>query len=407
MLAVLFLLMTMSIQHFSRKSPLPAVCWILLTGVLYGILARPTTLGLPAIILNPAVVLYILLPILIFDSARKIKLTRLKQIGIEAFILATVGVMATALVYAVFFYYSAIYLQLQATVHDALLFGAILSPTDPVAIGAIFKNIKINERLKLLIEGESLLNDGTSIILVSILSSMIFTGEQLTIVGSIGKFSSSIILAILCGIAFGVLAMILELWWRGIKHKFIGTLLPIVLSYLSFCTAQFYLEISGVISVMFTGITVVNISERKESLLGFDGYSKKYFDGFFNFCGELANDILFFCLGCEIGEFLHLENSILIPVIILAIILSRSVVVYAKPTYKKFILRRQAKWRWSHILNFAGLKGALSIALILLLPKTYPLRNNFLTAAFVMVLFTNIVNVLGLVFYLRKKNSID
>jgi CPA1 family monovalent cation:H+ antiporter len=115
----------------------------------------------------------------------------------------------------------------------------------------------------------------------------------------------------------------------------------------------------------------------------------------------LANAVLFFILGVEIGSHTGDITWILMPGVIAALLITRSVVVYGFG-FAFRIFRIRLPWSWQHTLNLGGLKGALSVALILMIPKEYPYRDYFLFAALAMVLFTLIGNTLAMRLYLAK-----
>ncbi len=161
----LFLIGLCAIEHYFRFSRLPYISWIVLFGIAYGMLNQWDIINLPSLTMTPDVILYIFLPILIFDSSRKLDLKMSRKEALPAALLATLGILASMFIMALL-------LKLITDLKwiDILFFTAIMSATDPVAVGAVFKQFPIPERLKTLIEGESLLNDGTTVILFLLLS---------------------------------------------------------------------------------------------------------------------------------------------------------------------------------------------------------------------------------------------
>ena len=126
-----------------------------------------------------------------------------------------------------------------------------------------------------------------------------------------------------------------------------------------------------------------------------------YFNDFWKFSGDLTNKILFFILGVSIGGHLYKFPWKFIPILIIILVVSRSVVVYMSGGLFK-VVGKSMQMSWLNVLNIAGLKGALSIALILLIPENYPHRDLFLCAAFVMILFSLIGNSLVMRWYLGR-----
>ena len=167
-----FLIALCAITHYFRKSPLPVVCWVVLFGVGYGILQKFIPTKLPLIHLSPDVILYIFLPVLIFDSSRKLRIKIAMRVALPSILLATLGIILSAFVMAL-----PIRLFSNLPWIDILFFCVIMSATDPVAVSAIFKVFPAPEKLKMLVEGESLLNDGTTVILFSLMFGKVVGGE--------------------------------------------------------------------------------------------------------------------------------------------------------------------------------------------------------------------------------------
>ena len=171
-----FLLGISAIEHYFRNSVIPPICWVLLAGIAYGAATRNPALPLPELQLEPHVVMFVFLPILIFDSSRKLEWPELKSVGVEAGVLASIGVIACMVLIGL-----PVAWITGMPLLDALLFGAIISATDPIAVSAIFDRFEFPEKLRTLIEGESLLNDGTAVILFTTLSMAIFERTSVSI----------------------------------------------------------------------------------------------------------------------------------------------------------------------------------------------------------------------------------
>ena len=151
--------------------------------------------------------------------------------------------------------------------------------------------------------------------------------------------------------------------------------MPLLFVYLVFCTAQDWLEISCVLAVMATTLTmrVVMGGYPPEEMPGH--MQREFYNRFWDFLGDLANAILFFMLGAEIGSAAGVVDWQLVGVALVALLVARSVVVYGFGTAFRLPLP------WQHVLNLGGLKGALSVSLILIIPKEYAFRRDFLNAA--------------------------
>ena len=396
MFACLFLIGLCAIEYRFRSSRLPFISWVLLFGVGYGVLNKTWVPLLPDLDLTPDVILYIFLPVLIFDSSRKLDLDLAREEALPAFLLATLGILLSMFAMA-----APIRWMTGLPWIDILFFTAIMSATDPVAVSAVFKQFPVPEKLKTLIEGESLLNDGTTVILFALMGGKVLEGKELLFQQGVSSFALSIAGSVLLGGLMGWGGALLMRRWKALKDHFIGPLFPLLVVYLAFCLAQAALEISGVIAVMATTLAIRLIFRRAKVVDSLSHCEKEFYREFWNFFGNLANAILFFMLGAEISTHYYAINWWMMLGAIAALLLSRSVVVYGFG-----ILFRLAGIRiplsWQHVLNLGGLKGALSVALVLMIPKEYAYRGVFLCAALVMSLFTLVAHPLGLHAYLKK-----
>ncbi|QBG46533.1 hypothetical protein EGM51_03640 [Verrucomicrobia bacterium S94] len=392
----IFLIALCAITHYSRKSPLPAVCWVVLFGGLYGFLQAHLILQLPRIVLNPDVILYLILPVLVFDSTRKLRLKAAEAVAWPATVLATLGILVSMFVMA---FPLQVFTKIPRM--DLLLFCGIMSATDPVAVSAIFRVFPVPEKLKMLVEEESLLNDGTAVILFSLLYARVIEGHDLIFSNGILRFILSVAGALLLGVAAGAGCIFLMRSWQALKDHFIAPLLPLIAVYLVFCAAQGGFDISGVIAVMAATLTMgrlVRMIPREELPNHMD---TRFYQGLWDFLSDLANAVLFFILGAEIGSHTAAFQWHTVWISLVALLLSRSVVVYGFGMLFN-LFRCRLPFAWMHVLNLGGLKGALSVALILMLPEDYQYRNLFLHAALGMCVFTLVVNTLGVRGYLEK-----
>jgi CPA1 family monovalent cation:H+ antiporter len=391
-----FLLGISAIEHYLKNTVIPAICWVLLAGITYGAVTRNSELHLPIVHLQPDMVLFIFLPILIFDSSRKIKWTELKSVGLEAGVFATLGVIASIVLIGLPVAWIA-----RIPVTDALLFGAILSATDPIAVTAIFDRFELPEKLRTLIEGESLLNDGTAVILFATLSTTIFENTGFSVGWTVARLILAIGGGVLLGCAFGYVGGMLGRLWHELHDHFIGAILPLITIYTAFVVAEHFLHVSGVITVMAGTLMLTKIHYTAGHANHEARSADQFFNQFWEFLGMLATVTLFFLLGNEIGAHAFNLQLSAVPIFIFILLMARSIVVYLFSGLLR-AARRKLPAAWQHVINIGGLKGALSIALILLLPNDYAYRELFLCAAFVLILFTLIGNSLGMRLYLKN-----
>ncbi|MCG6930651.1 MAG: cation:proton antiporter [Desulfofustis sp.] len=390
-----FLIGLCAVEHYARRSPLPIVCWVVLFGAAYGMLNKFAFPGWPVLQPTSDVILYLLLPVLIFDSSRNLNLKVSQKMAIPSAMLASLGILVSAFVMA-------IPLRLFSSLPwmDILLFSAIMSATDPVAVSAVFTQFKVPQKLRMLIEGESLLNDGTTVILFMLLFGKVIEGHELLFYRGVAFFVLSVAGAIVLGVVAGWVGVAVLRKWKALKDHFIGPLFPLLIVYLVFCAAQAGLDISGVLAVMAATLTMKILMNRMTPEEKPSRNQLEFYRDFWEFLGTLANAILFFLLGVEIGSHTGEVAWRLMGVAVIALVLSRSIVVYGFSLLFR-LLGIRLPMSWQHVLNLGGLKGALSVALILMIPRDYIYRDIFLLAALVMSFFTLFVNTLSLRVYLR------
>lgn len=387
-----FLFIICAAIHYSKNSSIHFATWILLIGVIYGAIGHYTKLDLPRIGIRPDIVFYILLPILIFESAQNIKFQKLREVGIEVMLFATVGMLTTAILVAVLLAWllNPPIVDINPPIVDMLLFGIIIASTDPVAVLAIFRRYPLPEKLKLMIEGESLLNDGTVLILYSILVALVIDNSPFAFGKSILQimwaFGGAMLLGAFAGL---VTARILQAWHES-SDNFISPCITIITALMSFLFAEYILGTSGVIAVMTAAMTFTNC-QLKGKAYTISPQDQHIFSEFWKSLGAIAHSILFFLLGVEMGAHIFAVPLMSIVWVIIVVLVSRSIAVYACSALLH-VFNKKILLSWQHILNAGGLKGALAIALILMLPKTYPHRTLMLCSAFVVVLFTLIIN---------------
>ncbi len=390
-----FLLLISAIEHYTRGLLIPSICWVLLAGILYGVLRGHAGLPLPSLQPGPAVVLYILLPVLIFHSSRKLGLAELRSVLSESAFLALTGPLLGMVMLGL-----PLVVLADIPVPDALLFGAVLSPTDPVAVSAVFGSFEVPERLAGLVEGESLLNDGIVVVLYSVLVGWAVRDAPISVPGTVAAFLGSVFGALALGGIIGLLGALLMRLWHELHNRFIGSLIPLITVYAAFALAEHTLHISGVLSVMAAtlalGAVHIHRTEKRTT-----PETDRFFDDFWGFLNHLADAVLFFILGASMGQHAYRLPWYVIPAAIGLLAVFRAVLVYGGSGLLRLV-ERPLPVSWQNVLLLGGLRGALSVALLLMLPGAYPHRELFLCVAFGLVLFTMLANTVGMHFYLQR-----
>ncbi len=384
----LFFIVISMLKHYFEGRLLPLETWILILGVGYSLTRTNFIPPLPELKILPEVVFFVFLPVLIFDSARRIDLRRLQSESAPIAFFAFVGMIVSAIILG-----ATTMPILQVGLIHALLFGVIVSATDPVSVGSIFTRFEVPKKLKVLIEGESLFNDATVLVLFSILSMTLLNGvSSLSASEVVLHFVWSLAGAIPLGILLGWLAAKVLDYWN--ENEFTETTFTLVIAYLAFVVGEHFLHVSGVVTVLAAAIafsSTENVLKNCESHL---------YDDFWKYLSFLFNSILFFLLGVGIGAH-HFPIGWYIVLIPLALLMARAFVVYGGCLLLN-ARSQQVPQSWQHVLNLGGLKGAFSILLLLLLPEDYPHREMFLCAAFVIIFFSLVFHPLALRWYLKR-----
>ncbi|MCK5850611.1 MAG: sodium:proton antiporter [Kiritimatiellae bacterium] len=276
----------------------------------------------------------------------------------------------------------------------ALLFGALISPTDPVSVLALFKEADVPDDLRTMVEGESLFNDATGVVIFSILLDAVLKGEGLGLGESVWTFvkvsAGGLMLGGLLGLAaFAVL--------RRLNDHLLENAICLVLAYGAFWLGE-VAGVSGVIATVMAGLLIGNHGKR----LAMSEKTTETVETFFESIEFLINSVLFILIGLELREVpsvCAVDPWRLLVVAIAAMLVGRAVVVY---TFYWGLNRvgRKRPASWKHILFWGGLRGSIPIALLLHLPAVdalpagnilIELRPVLLMAGFGCVFFSLVV----------------
>ncbi len=323
--------------------------------------------------LTPELILALFVPPLVFEAAFQLNLAELRRSLLPILVLAVPGVIITMLVVGGIIS-SGAGLALPA----ALTFGALIAATDPVAVVSVFRTLKVPKRLAVLVEGESLFNDGTALVLFNLMLAIAASG-QFNLVSSTLDFLR---------ISLGGAAIGLALGWAAarliarIDDYLIETTLTTVLAFGSYLLAE-QLHFSGVLAVVAAGLVNGNLGSQ-----GMSPTTRIILYNFWEYVAFLANSLVFLLIGLEVD--IPSLVSAWQPILwaILAVLAARIIVVYGLSALTRR-LAEPVSLRWQHILTWGGLRGALSLALALSLPLDFgPERVTLRTMAFGVVLFS-------------------
>ena len=400
-LLVGLLLVALIVILITRRLAVPYTLGLVVVGLLISLIEH-----VPELHLTPELVLFVFLPALLFEGSWTISVKLLRENWFTIFLLAVPALLLEIVLIAVPLYYFTL-----LSWEEALLLAAILSPTDPVAVLGLFRQLKVDAQLSTIIEGESLFNDGMAgvlyqIFLVLILASL--HGQSET-AGQISLQSIEIFCleaggGILVG---GICGFLISRIVKFIDDALIETTITLVAAYGVYLIADSF-HMSGILAVIVAGL-ILGSYGRARSM---SEHTREAVDSFWTFAAFLANALLFLLVGVQLNptEFLSQQQPgpllLVAGLAILAVLVARLVVVVLLPR----LLPQAPGMRlrsWRFVIFWSGLRGALSIALVLALPLDVPDRDALILATYAVVLFTLLVQGFSLRFILHRLPSLN
>jgi CPA1 family monovalent cation:H+ antiporter len=333
------------------------------------------------------VVVFIFLPPLVFQAALKLSSRDFFLNLLPILVLAVPALAVSAAIIG-----AGLYFGLAVPVAAALLFGALISATDPVAVVAIFRELGAPKRLLTLIEGESLLNDGVAIVLFHILL-VAALGEAVTLSDGVLAFIKTAVGGIILGSLLGFLAAFVLPW----LDRLTATAVTVSIAYGGFVTADHLLGVSGVVATVTSGIVLGGLAQSRASAA-----VRAVWHEFWEALEYIANAILFLLIGLAIEPGMLWEQRMAILVAVAAVLIARPLAVFPLVSALERIMGiPPVGWRNSLVLVWGGLRGAVSLALALALPEDLAQREMFIAMTAAVVLVTLMANATTIAFLMR------
>lgn len=375
---------------------IPHSVLLIIFGIMGGIFFRAEFPRLDASLVSvfPELILYLLLPPLIFEAAVVTDFSAFKKdlFPISALSIVALGISTTLIGYGLHHFFDLPLLP-------CLTFGALISATDPVAVLSLFREVGAPKRLTTLIEGESLLNDGTAMVLFKLLlaASLAANTEVARLSSSspfswkfLGAFSLQFTMMILGSVLIGLLAAgLTRSLLRATARTGAAQLgITVTMAYLTFLVSDLYLHLSGVLTTLVLGLTM-GIHLRKE--LNASAYAS--FFPTWEFFALAANSLVFFAVGLTVNLTGLGGAGSIIPMTLLIVYLARGLSILGTlPAVNALKVSAPISWAQQIALMWGGVRGGLALGLVLTLPTSFPQRNLFLTLAVSVVLATLFLN---------------
>ncbi|GAB4226648.1 MAG: hypothetical protein Kow00121_54960 [Elainellaceae cyanobacterium] len=373
-----------------KRLHFPYTIGLVITGLGLGLLAQHIQAleSLRFLELSHELILLVFVPPLIFASAITIDLRLLIRSLLPTLTLAIPGLLlSTAIVGFILGQVTPL------TLSQALLFGALISATDPVAVIALFQELGVPKTLMVLVEGESLFNDATAIVTFEIILSTINSGifGASTLAQGVVSFLLSFFGGILVGLGVGSVLCYVMAWAR--QNALVQGTLSAITAYSAFILADELLQVSGVMAVIGAGIIVGWYKS-----IGLKPQIRGFLSEFWEYGEFLANSLIFLLVGLTTAGFtVELNEAELIIRSLLwaiaTVLVARAIVVFGLITVVNRIRRASPiNWRYQLVSFWGGLRGAVGLALPLSLPPEFPNRNLLLALTLGIALFTILVS---------------
>lgn len=362
------------LKSLLKHSRLPYTVGLFAIGIILGVMNRTGVFqSLPELHdavssvanINPDLILYLFLPILIFDAAYELNLHIFKKTLANATLLSAPGLIICMLLTGALMMGVATFIPgfESWTWAFALMFGALISATDPVAVVALLHELKTSKRFSTLVDAESLLNDGTGIVCFMLFFGA-YAAEEATHASPVITFIREVGLSTLLG--FLLARSVIWFITRINSEEMVQNSVIILAAYLTFILSQYYLGVSGVIALVAFGLTVTYVGKPR-----LKPQVNTFMEHFWELLTYIANTLIFILVGVVIAEKVDFSWGALGVLILIYIALNFirfAMIMLLYPVMKRLgygLTRRE-----SVILTWGGLRGALAMILALMVSYT-------------------------------------
>ena len=376
-LVALFAVAT-GVAMVARRLKVPYTVALVLAGLMLG-----TATDFEPLHLTKELVYAVFLPGLLFEaafalefkkfSANKLAITSLALPGVVVAIALTAGFLVPVA--------NGLHFVDGFTRADGLIFAAVIAATDPIAVVALFKSLGAPKRLAVLVEGESLLNDGTAVVLFTIVLAFA-TGKDFSAASAVLEFVKVVGMGVVIG---GAVGYAVSLVIKEVDDPMIEITLTTIAAYGSFVAAE-SLHFSGVIATVTAGMLCGNYAAR----VGMSPSTRVAVGSFWEYLAFALNSLVFLLIGFEV----HVDALVAAwkPIVVayVAVTVGRAAVL-ALVGGALSRTKEKLPWKWTAVLTWGGLRGSLSMVLVLGLPQDLPHRDLIVTMTFGVVVLSILV----------------
>lgn len=378
------MLFSLGINLVSLKTRIPYTVLLVIAGSLLVPLSKIDFFSfITSFQLTPELLFFVFLPILIFESAYNIKIRNIKENKYAISILAIVGLLISTFFIGFVGRWAFHLLGFDMPLLVTLLFGAIISATDPVAVLSLFKEYGAPHRLTLIFEGESLFNDGTAFAIFLVILEIMLHGYHgsATLIQGLFSFSTMILGGGLFGLFMGLLFSKLIEWVKGNEHLEIT--LTLLVAHFTFLIAELLSEklviyghpihFSSIIATLVSSLVMGNFGRYKMSA-GVEQYMEKFW-GYFAF---ISNSLVFMLMGLLFTSLSISLDIAILPIftMILVVVVARAISIYSSIGFANLLTAEESiPANWQHLLSWGSLRGSIAVIMVLLIPDELSLPN--------------------------------
>jgi len=375
---------SLGIKVLSLKTKIPYTVLLVIGGSLLVPLSKIDALSfITSFQLSPELLFFVFLPILIFESAYNIKIRNIQENKFAISMLAIVGLLISTFFIGFVGQWMFQLIGLDIPLLVTLLFGAIISATDPVAVLSLFKEYGAPHRLTLIFEGESLFNDGTAFAIFLVFLEIMLHGfhGETTLIEGFFSFFTMMIGGGLFGLFMGFLFSKLIELVKGNEHLEIT--LTLLVAHFTFLLAELiseelmiaghHIQLSSIIATLFSSLVMGNFGRYKMS-----SGVEEYMDKFWSYFAFLANSLVFVLMGLLFTSLSISLHVAILPILItiLVVVIARAISIYSSIGIANQIKSEESiPLNWQHLLSWGSLRGALAVIMVMLIPDDLTLPN--------------------------------